>query len=226
MDKSIFEKIENYMKENCGESVHDEEHIYRVLYNALDIAENEDNVNFDILITSCLLHDIGRPAQLIDSNIDHAEYGSTMAYNWLIDNGFDVDFSKQVADCILCHRYRGSNIPKTIEAKILFDADKIDAAGLIGIARTLEYKGVINEPIYTSENKTVQDGRDKANQSFFTEYMFKLSKVYDKFLTKRGKEIALKRKTEAEYFYNNLYGYLNDLYINGNQMLEKYCNIK
>lgn len=219
MQKEVFEKIESYMKQNCGESVHDEEHIYRVLYNALDIAKHEATVDFDVLITACLLHDIGRPAQLKDSSIDHAEYGSKMAFDWLINNNFENDFSSKVAECILCHRYRGNNIPKTIEAKILYDADKIDAAGLIGIARTLEYKGVINEPIYTTKYNIVQNGIDKTKQSFFTEYVHKLSKVYDKMTTARGKEIALKRKSEAEYFYNHLYGYLNDLYISGNKII-------
>ncbi len=222
MQKEVFEKIESYMKQNCGEAVHDEGHIYRVLYNALDIAKSETAVDLDVLITACLLHDIGRPAQLKDASIDHAEHGSRMAFNWLTENGFGQDFSAKVAACILCHRYRGSNIPNTIEAKILYDADKIDAAGLIGIARTLVYKGVINEPIYTTEDGVVQNGTDKTKQSFFTEYVHKLSRVYDKMTTARGREIALERKREAEYFYNNLYGYLYDLYKSGNEIINDF----
>lgn len=222
MKKATFKKIEQYMLQNCGDSVHDKEHIYRVLYNALDIASCENNVDIDILITACLLHDIGRPAQLKDGSIDHAEYGSKMAFDWLIENDFNEDFSSKVAECILCHRYRGNNIPKTIEAKILYDADKLDAAGLIGIARTLMYKGVINEPIYTTKERTVQNGADKTNESFFTEYIHKLCKVYDKMTTIRGKEIAIKRKAEAESFYNNLYGYLDELYVKGNSIIDDY----
>lgn len=222
MQKEVFEKIESYMKQNCGEAVHDEEHIYRVLYNALDIAKHEKTVDLDVLVTACLLHDIGRPAQLKDASIDHAEYGSRMAFSWLMYNGFEKDFSTKVAECILCHRYRGSNIPKTIEAKILYDADKIDAAGLIGIARTLVYKGVINEPIYTTKDRNVQNGIEQTTQSFFTEFVHKLSRVYDKMTTARGKEIAFERKHEAECFYNNLYGYLNDLYKSGNAIINDF----
>lgn len=222
MNKKTFEKIEQYMLQNCGESVHDKGHIYRVLYNALDIATYQNNVDIDILITACLLHDIGRPAQLKDSSIDHAEYGSKMAFDWLIENDFNEDFSSKVAECILCHRYRGNNVPKTIEAKILYDADKLDASGLIGIARTLMYKGVINEPIYTAKERKVQDGNDKTDESFFTEYIHKLCKVYDKMTTVRGKEIAMKGKDEAEFFYNNLYGYLDELYVKGNSIIDKY----
>ena len=76
MKKETFKKIENFMLENCGEAAHDKEHIYRVLYNALEIAKNEKDVDLDILITACLLHDIGRVKELSDKNIDHAVWGS------------------------------------------------------------------------------------------------------------------------------------------------------
>lgn len=221
MDKNTFKKLESYMLKNCCEA-HDKEHIYRVLYNALDIANHENNVDMDVLITACLLHDIGRSAEIKDKSIDHAEYGSKTAYDWLIKNGFDDEFSLKVGDCILCHRFRGNNIPNSVEAKVLYDADKLDAAGLIGVARTLVYKGAINEPIYTVENNVVQDGTKSKSESFFTEYIYRLSKIYDKMLTERGKELALKRKAEAEDFYNKLYGCLDDLYTNGNLLLDNY----
>lgn len=222
MKKKDFEKAEAYMKQNCEKSAHAEDHIYRVLYNALNIAASEKNVDLDVLITACLLHDIGRPAEIANSSIDHAEYGSKTAYNWLIENNYDNAFAQSVAECILCHRYRENNIPKTIEAKILYDADKLDAAGLIGIARTLQFKGTIGEPIYTVKNGEVQNGTDKENQNFFTEYIHKLSKVYDKMTTAKGKEIALEMKNEAERFYNELYGYLDKLYSGGNSILDEY----
>lgn len=216
MNKEIYLKIENYMKENCGESVHDEDHIYRVLYNALDIAEHEkgENINFDVLIAACLLHDIGRVQELNDKSVDHAERGSEMASDWLLSNGFDEDFTERVCHCIRTHRYRGNNIPSSIEAKILFDADKMDVAGFVGIARTLMYSSIINRPIYNKENNIILDGTDKG-KSFFGEYIFKLSKVYDKFFTGRAKEVTAKMKKDAQYFYETLYGELNELYKNG-----------
>ena len=222
MKRETFKEIEDFMKASCGESVHDEEHIYRVLYTALDIAGSEKEVDREVLITACLLHDIGRAEELKNPGIDHAEYGSKKAYDWLTEKGFDSDFASKVADCIRCHRFRGSNVPKTIEAKILYDADKIDAAGLIGISRTLMYKGVINEPIYTTKGREIENGADQTNQSFFTEYIHKLSRVYDKILTSRGKELVLGMKSEAVEFYNRLYGYLSQLYSNGNSLIDEY----
>lgn len=63
MNKVQYNKIENYMLQCMKDSAHDQEHIYRVLYLSLDIAKYEINVDMDILIASCLLHDIGREEQ-------------------------------------------------------------------------------------------------------------------------------------------------------------------
>lgn len=223
MKQETYTLIESYMKENCGEAIHDEEHIYRVLYNALDIADYEENVNHDILITACLLHDIGRAEEMKDKSIDHAEYGSKKAYEWLINNSFDEAFSRHVANCIATHRYRGNHIPSSIEAKILFDADKIDAAGFMGIARTLMYKGLTGEPVYIKKDGVILDGNDN-NKSFFREYIFKLSNVYDTFFTQRAKEITSKMKSDAEYFYKTLYNDINTLYSNGQARIYNYLN--
>lgn len=223
MNKDTYSKIEGCMLENCGESVHDCEHIYRVLYTALDIAQHEKSeVDTDILIAACLLHDIGRAEELKNKKIDHAVYGSEMAYKWLVENGFDNLFAQRVSECIKTHRYRGNNIPRSIEAKILFDADKIDAAGYMGIARTLMYKGIIGEPLYITDNGTVSDGTDNSEHTFFREYVFKLSKVYDRLFTDRAKETAERKRAAAQHFYSTLYSDLDTLYSDGKESLNSY----
>lgn len=220
MKREEYNQIEQYMLSCCGESVHDAEHIYRVLYNAMDIAKTETDVDMDILITACLLHDIARADELKDKSIDHAIYGSEKAYKWLTQNGFEEAFSESVRECIKTHRYRGNNVPQTIEAKILYDADKIDAAGFIGIARTLMYKGLTAQPLYTKENDVIQDGSSNRN-SFLGEYVFKLRKVYDRLFTDRAKEMTAKMKQDAEYFYNTLYSDINRNYTNGQARIDE-----
>ena len=63
MTKETFEKITNYMRSCMTDSAHDPQHIYRVLYSALQIAQTEEAVDYDVLIAACLLHDIGRKGQ-------------------------------------------------------------------------------------------------------------------------------------------------------------------
>ena len=60
MNHDTFAKIEQYMQKCMQDSAHDKEHIYRVLYTALDIAGFEQGINRDVLVIACLLHDIGR----------------------------------------------------------------------------------------------------------------------------------------------------------------------
>jgi uncharacterized protein len=203
------------------DSAHDSEHVYRVLYNALEIAKGED-VDYDILIAACLLHDIGRIDQVKDPTLCHAEVGSEKAYRFLLDMGMTEDFAGQVRHCIITHRFRKNLQPQTIEAKILFDADKLDVTGAIGIARTLEYQGRLGQALYTRlPDGTVSNGEEDARPSFFREYKFKLEKLYDRFYTQKGSKLALERKAAAQSFYQNLYREVSTFDVSGKELLRK-----
>lgn len=220
MKQEIYHEVEQYMLECMKDSAHDKEHVYRVLYMALDIAKQEDNVDRDILIIACLLHDIGREEQFKDNSLCHAKVGSEKAYDYLVHHGFDEKTANHVRECILAHRFRSNNPPASIEAKILFDADKIDVTGAIGIARTFLYQGVVSEPLYSvDKDGNVLDGTKDTEGSFFQEYKFKLEKLYDKFYTRRATEIALERKQAAVSFYNNMLKEVKDCYQLGQKYL-------
>ena len=213
MKKQEYEQLNAFMQSCMNDSAHDQEHVYRVLYGALDIAETEATVDYDILITACLLHDIGRQAQIENPRLCHAEVGSEMAREYLLRNGYKKLFSDQVAECILSHRFRKEQPPKSIEAKILFDADKLDVTGAMGIARTLLYAGRLSGPLYNLKpDGTVSDGTHDPSPSFFQEYKFKLEQLYDRFFTRRGKELAAQRQQVAKDFYGALLSEVNGTY--------------
>lgn len=217
-----YDKIEAYMLECMRDSAHDREHIYRVLYTALDIAQSEPSADLEILTAACLLHDIGRPEQFANPKLCHAEVGSRKAYNFLVGIGWAEERAAHVRNCVYTHRFRSGNPPQSIEAKILFDADKIDVSGAVGIARSLMYRGMVSEPLYTlNTDGTVSDGSDTDEPSFFREYHFKLKNVYGKFFTERGKEIALGRQHAAGDFYNALLSEIKGSEERGREMLKK-----
>lgn len=206
MDKKTFQFIEDYMLSCMKDSAHDKEHIYRVLNNALVIAEGIPDVNYDILITACLLHDIARPEQIQEPRLCHAAVGAEKAYVFLLQGGCSVGFAEEVRNCIRTHRFRKDDQPESLEAKILFDADKLDVVGAIGVARTLVYKGTVSDPLYTRRpDGMISDGTDDEISSFFREYKFKLEKLYDRFYTEKGRKLALGRKAVAKAFYESLY---------------------
>ena len=136
-----YEKTEAYMLSCMNDSAHDKEHVYRVLYYALEIAKPEPDVDYEILITSCLLHDIGRKEQFENPGLCHARVGGDKAYAFLVGAGWTQERALRVKQAVAAHRYRSDNPPESIEAKILFDADKLDVTGAVGIARTCFIKG-------------------------------------------------------------------------------------
>ncbi len=220
MRKTDYALLETYMLSCMGDSAHDKDHIYRVLYVALDIAGRERGVDYDVLIAACLLHDIGRAEQFKNPALCHAAIGADKAYRFLIAHGYGADFAGRVAQCIRAHRFRNDNPPVAIEEKILFDADKVDASGAIGIARTLLYKGRMGDPLYSlTDGGEVSDGAADLSPSFFEEYKHKLEKLYGSFFTERGREIARARQHTAIAFYDSLFRETAGSYQNGLRLL-------
>lgn len=206
MDKHTYRLLETYMMACMEDKVHDKEHIYRVLYQALRIAKEEKQVDYDVLIGACLLHDIGRAEEYTDPQMCHAKVGSEKAYAFLREHGFTEEYAEHVKQCICTHRFRKDNLPQSLEAKILFDADKLDAAGAIGIARTLMYQGIVGTPLYTrNEDGKILDGKQDEQPSFFQEYKRKLEIIYSRFYTEEGQKIAMKRQQAAVAFFESLY---------------------
>ncbi len=223
MTEAIYKQIEGYMLVCMEDSAHDSQHIYRVLANAMEIAKREERVDYDVLICACLLHDIGRKEQFEDPALCHAQVGADKAYRFLVEHNFTKEFAEQVKHCIICHRFRKTNEPQTTEARILFDADKLEAAGTIGIARTLIYKGEVAEPLYSvGADGHILCGEEDTEPSFVHEYKHKLEKIYDKFYTARGKELALQRQKTAQAFFESLMEEVSDMRDAGEEELWKH----
>ena len=204
MTRNEFEQIEKIMHGHMGDSAHDGEHVFRVLRAALEIAKAHLEADLDVLIAACLLHDIGRAAQFQDPSVSHAEAGADMAYAHLIEIGWGEARSSLVADAVRAHRFRGPHKPETIEAMILYDADKLDVTGAMGVARTLLYQGAVGEPLYrVDEQSEPMDGHED-EPSFMNEYMFKLSRLYDGFYTPEAAGMARPRAAAARDFYESL----------------------
>ena len=201
MTRETFQLLDGYMRSCVCDSMHDPTHIYRVLARALKIAETEPGVCPDVLIAACLLHDIARSEQYDDPRLCHAQEGGRKAAAFLRENGFEEPFIQKVCACIQTHRYRAATPPQSIEAKILFDADKLDAAGAMGIARTLMFQGKTGQPLYV---RTADGAIDPAQESFYREYTVKLQRLYDRFYTAEGQRMARCAQAAAAAFFQAL----------------------
>ena len=119
---------------------HGYEHTSRVIETCRHIGKIE-KANLTILLPAALLHDISRE----DNN--HAQSGADQARSILTKYGYDKEMIEMISQAISTHSFSGHKPPKTLEAKILSDADKLDALGTIGIYRTAVYSGEHARPI-------------------------------------------------------------------------------
>ncbi|HOO74178.1 MAG: HD domain-containing protein [Thermotogae bacterium] len=141
MEKTFYIKeAEKFLMSHNLKGSHDAEHILRVTDNALKISEKEGG-NKEIIIISSLLHDIARSdeyrKEMKRLKLDHADYGAILAEGFL--KGINYEYVKEVVYSIKCHRYSKGIIPETLEAKILQDADRLDAIGAVGIYRVFTH---------------------------------------------------------------------------------------
>lgn len=222
MEKEKFITIENYMLDCMKDNVHDHSHIYRVLYLSLRIGAAEGSANPDILILSAMLHDIGRDAENKDKSLCHAQVGSQMAAEFLRREGWAQQTCDCVQDCIITHSYKGGRQPNSLEAKILFDADKLDLSGAVGTARAILFGGQINEPLYlVDENGYPTKGLAKEDSSLFREYNRKLSILNTRFYTSTAKSIAKERQKIVDAYFSSLFQEVEETYYTGKTLLNE-----
>jgi len=174
-------------------------HTYRVLGYALQILETKKKAQADVVILAALLHDLGR-AQ--GETYEHDKRGSEMGFSYLVQKGYAEDLARHVADCILTHSNTSETKPQSLEAQILFDADKLDTIGAIGIARIIGEYAKSNIPMYLLDDSgLLMPGKKDEPASLIKKYKQKLKNRGKTLYTDKAKKIAAKHTVAmAEYF--------------------------
>lgn len=189
---------------------HDWTHVERVMHLSLNIGKKE-GADLGILELAVLLHDIGRKEEMENKGVFcHAEKGAEIATEILKQHNLTLNLIDRIIHCIKSHRFRKGNIPQTIEAKILYDADKIDSIGAIGIARDFLFAGNAgSKTLYTGNEKFIanssKDYSYTDDDSAILEYEIKLKHIKDKMLTEEGRRIAQKRHDFMEAYFNKFW---------------------
>lgn len=216
MNKKI-EKIKKIVEKELSCSAHNLDHVMRV-FNLCSHFIKKEKADKEVLLAAALLHDIARVKEDNDysGKTDHAIEGVKMAAPILKKLGFPPKKIMHIQDCILSHRYRTGHTPKTIEAKILFDADKLDTLGAIGVARSFVWVGRNNAKIYTPAKdlkKYIQNNlggkingriQDKTQHSPQIEFVTKIQFLINKLYTKHAKTIGRKRLIYYKNFLKRL----------------------
>lgn len=194
---ALLENTIQFVKETLknAEAGHDWFHTERVYNNAVKIAK-EENCNLQVVEISALLHDIA-DAKFHDGDENLA---LEITEKFLKEQNAEEDFIAKVLFIIKNISFKNKeeqpeNLP--IELKILQDADRLDAIGAIGIARTFHFGGFKNNIIYDPEIPPVEkfnkEEYKKSNGTTINHFYEKLLLLKDGMQTKKGKEMAEKR---------------------------------
>ncbi len=190
-----------------ADPVHDFDHVLRVYRLAERLAEAE-GADLEMVRAAALLHDArGSAPGEEGARAGHHEASAVFAGQVLTSKGWSEERIAAVQHCIRAHRFRSTEEPQTIEAKTLFDADKLDVLGAIGAARTIAYAALDGQPIYTQPSEQfIQTGEKEPGEphSSYHEFLFKLRKVKDRLYTQTGRKMAEARERYLAEFYEQL----------------------
>jgi uncharacterized protein len=183
---------------------HDWEHTQRVLALAEHIAHKE-GASLVVVRCAAVLHDIARIEEdRMGGRVDHALLGARKAERILASLGADSEFVRQVSHCIAAHRFRNSVMPRSLEAKVLFDADKLDSMGAVGIGRAFLFAGEIGAKLHNPEVDPEKTRAYTQEDTAYREYCVKLRHIQKRILTTEGKRLGRARHQYMTGFFKRL----------------------
>lgn len=190
-----------------SDPVHGLSHVLRVLALAERMGE-ELGADLEVLRAAALLHDASgaHPGESADRQ-SHEQKSALFAGEVLKKEGWEQTQIDAVQHCIHAHRFRGKESPETLEAQILFDADKLDVMGAFGAARTLGYALQAGQPFFAEPSEhflSTGETEDDEAHSAYHEYLFKLCKVKDQLHTEPAQQLAEERHAVLTAFFNQM----------------------
>jgi uncharacterized protein len=206
---------------SSSDPIHGFDHVLRVYAMAERLARSEGG-DVEIVGAAALLHDMnsdklpnlqtdqGEPQE--DQRLEHHLASAEFAERVLEAEGWPSGRIAAVQHCIRAHRFRDDREqPETLEAQILYDADKLDAIGAIGVARAIAFSVKSGSPIYTQPTeqfeKTGQKEPGEAHSAYH-EYLFKLRRLKERLYTPTGRVIAEERHHFMKEYFNRLFSEL------------------
>lgn len=204
MLQSTLSSVKNFAQRHfaAARGSHAWDHTLRVCRLCEQIGTVE-GVDMDVVMTAAYLHDIGRDQQdSANGEICHADEGARMAEPFVAGMPLRQGQIKNILHCIRSHRYRGRNSPRTAEARVLFDADKLDAIGAIGVARAFLFAGEVGARLHAPELAVNDTRAYTENDTGYREYVVKLSHIKSRILTAEGRSLAERRHRFMEAFFN------------------------
>ncbi len=189
------------------DDIHGYGHIRRVYALAMQLAQAEGG-DTGVIAAAVLLHDAAEANPNQEGRAAHHHASAAFARRILEAEEWTEERIQAVEHCIRAHRYRDRREePATLEAKIVFDADKLDAIGAIGVARALAHAALSGAPFFAPPSeyflRTGQTEKDEPHSAYH-EYAFKLRKIRERLYTPTARRMAAERHALMERYFAQL----------------------
>lgn len=198
-------------REGSLDAAHDYDHLARVMALAETIAEREGG-DLRVIQAAVAFHDIGQAREARHGG-DHALIGADMAAELLCAADFPAASIAAVQQAIREHRMTGGIAPRTLEGRILFDADKIDGLGAIGIGRLFCITGRYNQKVYSPfpddirepvDPQLIRALRRRPDYSPSIEFQLHFGNLPERMTTPTGRNMARERFDYMQEFFSRL----------------------
>lgn len=189
-----------------GDPVHGFDHVLRVA----DLAERIGRAvgaDLEVLRAAALLHDAAGAAPGEGRRESHEQASADFASEVLAQEGWTIERVQAVTHCIRAHRYRGAEPPASLEAQVLYDADKLDVVGAFGVARTIAYALQAGQPVFAEPSSSFREsGRGEPGEphSAYHEYLFKLRHAVERLHTEPARRLGRRRVELLHRFFEQL----------------------
>lgn len=199
------------LDEGSEDAAHDYDHLVRVIALADKIQATEGG-DLPTIWAAVALHDLGQERERRDGG-DHALIGAALAEELLTGTPFPQQYIPAVQQAIREHRMTGGLIPQTLEGRILYDADKLDCLGAIGIGRLYCITGRYNQKVYAPipedivepvDPQTMRNLRRRPDYSPSIEFQLLFGNLPERMTTNTGQELAHERFAYMQEFFNRL----------------------
>jgi uncharacterized protein len=207
--QQVFPRLLEAVRDRLEHSpaCHDWDHTLRVLNSARHLCRVE-GADPHVVEFAAVLHDVGRPVELADQGRTcHADHGAALVRELLPALGVHAaDFIEHVAACVRTHRFRNrtADRPATLEARIVFDADKLDSIGAIGIGRSFHFAGRIGARVHNSPQAAQGSASYSREDSAYREFLVKLRHIHGRMLTAEGRRLAEARHRFMVDFFDQI----------------------
>ncbi|HEU4606270.1 MAG TPA: HD domain-containing protein [Nitrososphaera sp.] len=183
---------------------HDFQHVMRVYRNA-ELIGRKEGADMDILLHAVLLHDLVVYPKGSAKTGKSADDSADLAEKWLQGYGYPQDRIDRITYCIRTHSYSKRLVPATLEGRILQDADRLDALGAIGVARTFSVGGSENRLFYNPGDPFWKSDRELNDREWTLDHFYKkLLRLKKSMHTNTAKELARDRAKFMEQFVRQL----------------------